>query len=169
MTVGSKTKEILSPKAAFELTRCCLSSEVLNQFIQRDLVKKSCELRPIISNDADVIDNRILDHPLCACAMRVCIRFYRSPLATNHPRVHFCSISIYPVAVVNHFFAPIRAECTHIRVFNKIGERRHKFLLLAVEIIPAFLQRLLSHGCKIKAAEKNLSQRLSVSLNVPGL
>src|SRR4026209_2517357 len=116
----------LRPTASsgFQLTTRCLRAQALNELLQRDRLKNSRELRPIISNGADVIDNRVVDHPLSSSEMEFVSDLYRSALAANNPRVHFSSFSIYPIAVVNYIFASIRAECAHIPVFNKIGERR---------------------------------------------
>jgi hypothetical protein len=42
----------------FQLMAGCLSVQGLNQFLQRGPVKNSRELRPIISNKADVIEEK---------------------------------------------------------------------------------------------------------------
>ena len=87
----------------FQLMAGCLSVQGLNQFLQRGPVKNSRELRPIISNKADVIDNRIVDHPLSICEMELVFDFDRIPLAANNPRVDFRRFSIRPVVVINYF------------------------------------------------------------------
>jgi hypothetical protein len=82
------------PTDHFQLTARCLSSQLLNQFLQRGRLKNSHELRPIISNNADVIDNRIVDHPLSTCEVELISDFDRSPPAANNPRVDFRRFSI---------------------------------------------------------------------------
>jgi hypothetical protein len=77
-------------------------------------VKNSRELRPIISNNADVIDDCIVDHPLSTSEMELVSDFDRRPLAADNPRVDFRRFSIRPVGVVYYFFASIRAECAHV-------------------------------------------------------
>src|SRR5580765_521543 len=144
----------------------CLSVQGLNQFLQRGSVKNSRELRPIISNKADVIDNRIVDHPLSIRAMELVFDFDRIPLAANNPRVDFRRFSIRPVVVINYFFTSVRTEGAHIGVFDKVSEHRYKFFLLALQIIPQSPERFLRHCRKIKADQKDLPQRIPVSLNI---
>ena len=71
----------------FQLMAGCLSVPGLNQFLQRGPVKSSRELRPIISNKADVIDNRIVDHPLSIRAMELVFDFDRIPPAATPCRL----------------------------------------------------------------------------------
>jgi len=92
----------------FQLPAGCLSSQVLNQFLQRGGVKNSRELSPIISNNADVIDDCIVDHPLFTFEMKLVSNLDRRPLAADNPRVDFRRFSIRPVGGVNDFFALIR-------------------------------------------------------------
>src|SRR5262245_23838152 len=91
-----------------------LRSQVLNQFLQRDCLKNSRELRPIISYNADVIDNSIVDLPLSTCEMKLVSDFDWRPSAANNPCADFRRFSICPVAVVNYFLASIRPESAHI-------------------------------------------------------
>jgi hypothetical protein len=42
-------------------------------------------------------------------------------------------------------------------MFDKVGECRYKFFLLALQINPPIPQRLLRHGRIIKAGQKNLA------------
>src|SRR4030095_6643160 len=83
-----------SQDGPLQLTAGCLSSQVLNQFLQRGRPKNSRELRSIISNSADVIDNRIVDHPLSTCEMDLVCDFDRSAPAANNPRVDFRRFSV---------------------------------------------------------------------------
>jgi len=51
-------------------------------------------------------------------------------------------------------------------VFDKVSEHRYKFFFLALQIIPPSPERFLRHCRKIKADQKDLAQRIPVSLNV---
>src|SRR6266436_5936295 len=62
----------ISSTDRFQLTAGCFPSQVLNQFPQRGRLKNSRELRPIISDEADVIDNRIVGLPLHRGLIRFC-------------------------------------------------------------------------------------------------
>ena len=64
----------------------------------------SYELRPIIANEADIIDNRIVDPPLSTCARKLVSDFDRCSLAANNPRVDFRRFSIRPVALGKPLF-----------------------------------------------------------------
>jgi len=77
-----------------ELTAGYLSAQVWNQFRQRGRPKKSRELRPIIFNNADVIDDSVVNHPLSTCEMELVSDFDRISLAANNPRVDLRRFSI---------------------------------------------------------------------------
>src|SRR6266480_59804 len=109
-------KRDLRPAASsdFQLTARCLRAQALNELLQRGRAKNPRELRPIISNNADVIDHRVVDHPLATGEMELVFDSYRSPFAANNPRVDFCRCSVHAVAVVDYFFASIDRKSTRL-------------------------------------------------------